>query len=175
MLRAKAWFAEVGSPDLQTLLDNQAEFIRKFMTQLFADLDAGKLPGAKSVHFHRLGNEVRFRIIGPDGVIVALAPEIDKRLAAAQKAGVIVSSRHEPEGEWEKPDANYGTNVPDVMSAFTPFLESVSRAALAFLSTGASSAPNGVLWNWLHLVHNPMTGVERHLVEVSPGQAVHRL
>src|ERR1041385_428573 len=128
MPRAKTWFAEVPAPDAQTLLQNQVEFLKKFMAALFTSFDAGQLVGATSLHFHRIAHEVRFRVISSSGITPALIIEIDQRLAAAQTVGLIKGFRCEAEGEWETPDPRYGTDVPAVGPAFTNFMESVSRA-----------------------------------------------
>lgn len=173
MLRAQSWFASVPTQDL---LHAQAAFITQVMGALFEDLDAGRLSGVQSIHFHRLGPEVRFRIIGPPGGLTGPVPTVQSRLNDAQTAGLLISFRSEPEGDWQTPDPSYGTDVPGVPQAFTQFLEAISRATLALLaSTSDSRVSEPVLWNWLHLVHNPMTGMERHLVEVAPGSAVYRL
>jgi len=148
------------------LLQNQGAFIHQFITQLFADLDGGLFPGITSMNFNRLGSEIRFRMIGPAGAFPPLVPMIDGRLAAAKAANLIIGFRSEPEGDWETPDSNYGTDVAGVGPAFTQFLESVSRAAVALIPPGGSAVPEGVLWNWLHLVHNTMTGIARNVVEV---------
>ena len=175
VLRAKTWFAQVCSPGAPATLEAQAAFIRQFMAQLFADLDAGRLPGAQSAHFHRLRHEVRFRLIAPPP-LESLVADIEERLRTATAAGVITGFRSEPDGLWGSPDPAYGTEVPDVPAAFTQFLESVSRSTIALLKTTADfRVSEQILWNWLHLVHNPMTGLERHLVEVAPHAAVHRL
>lgn len=175
MARAKTWFAQVAAAPPTDLPRRQADFITQFMDRLFVDLDTGQLPGATSLHFHRLGAEVRFRVVAKPGTIAGLEHNIDERLSEAQTSGLIVSSRWEPEGDWDTHDPAYGTDVPGVAPAFTQFMEAVSRATIALLKSSGPSVTNQVLWNWLHLVHNPMTGIERHIVEVAPGSAVYRL
>jgi hypothetical protein len=175
MPRAKTWFAAVPSGNAAALLRGQADFVTQFMGRLFDDLDAHQLGGATSLHFHRLRDEVRFRVIGPVGAIPPLEADINQRLRAAQTTGLVLSYRSEPEGNWETPDPTYGTDVAGVAPAFTQFMETVSRATIAFLKAGGTAVPDQVLWNWLHLLHNPMTGIERHIVEVAPGSAVYRL
>jgi len=173
---AVTWYAQVVSQgDAQATLQAQANFIRHFVGRLFQDLDAGTLTGARSAHFHRLVNEVRFRLVGA-APMTDLVSEVERRLQHAITTGLISGFRSDPEGPWETPDSAYGTDVPNVPPAFTQFLESISRATVAILNTSADfRVPEQVLWNWLHLVHNPMTGLERHLVEVAPHTAVHRL
>jgi len=176
MSRAKNWFAEVAVVGSPTLLQAQAKFITQFVGSLFDDMDAGRLVGAKSANFHRLGSEVRFRVIGEPARFAALVADVEARLAVAQVAGLLTGFRSEPESNWETPDLHYGTGVLGVASPFTQFMEAVSRATIALLrSSGTTAVPEMVLWNWLHLVHNPMTGLTRDLVEVAPGASVHQL
>jgi hypothetical protein len=171
--RAKAWFGRVAEV---SVLEAQAEFIRGFMPQLFEDLDAGRLTEVQSIHFHRLGPEVRFRLIAAQPLSAAVAAAVEKRLSQAKEDGVITDFRSEPEGDWEAADARYGIDVEAVGPALTQFLEGVSRATIALLAArGSASVPEQVLWNWLHLAHNTMTGIQRHLVEVQPGAAIHTL
>jgi hypothetical protein len=177
MLRVKPWFAQVAAPgtDLTTTLNRQVAFIIQFMGTLFDDLDARRLPGASSAHFHRLGKDVRLRVIGAPTDFDAVEADVERRLDAARAAGLIGSWTSEPASEWRNADARYGTDVPGVAMPFTAFMEAVSRAATAMLrSTGGTSVTEEVLWNWLHLLHNPMTGIERHLVEV-PGSSIRKL
>jgi hypothetical protein len=177
MLRVKPWFAQVAVPgtDPATGLRAQVDFITQFMGQLFDDLDAGRLPGARSAHFHRLGEVVRFRVLGEPANFDAVAADVERRLDGAQASGLIRGWTSEPTSEWKNADSRYGTDVPHVATPFTEFMEAVSRAATALLrSTGGTSVAEEVLWNWLHLVHNPMTGIDRHLVEV-PGSSTHTL
>lgn len=174
MPRAKTWFARVPPGDV---FHGQAEFIRRFMGPLFRDLDAGDLAGSQSAHFDRLGSEVRFRLVGDtEGFTAALVTSVENRLIQAKADGLITDSRSEEEGDWETPDPRYGTDTPGVGPAFTQFMESVSRATIAVLSEQHTNrVPEEVLWNWLHLVHNPMTGIRRDVIEVPPGTVVHTL
>lgn len=175
VLHAQTWFARVAQADAAATLQAQATFIRQFMGQLFSDMDNGQLPDVQSAHFHRLGNEVRFRVIvfAPTESLVAA---VEQRLNAATTDGMIEAFRSEPPGVWGTPDPAYGTDMPNVPAPFTQFLESISRATVAILlASNDFRVSEQVLWHWLHLVHNPMTGLERHLVEVAPQPAVHRL
>jgi len=176
-VRVKTWYAEVvlAGTDATTTLRAQAQFITTFLGALFVDLDAGRLGGAASAHFHRLAQCVRFRVLGTD--LSTATAEVDRRLAAAKTASVISDFHSEAETEWEKPGSpDYGTEVPGVTQPFTDFMEAVSRATIALLkSSGDTAVSEAVLWNWLHLVHNPMTGLTRDLVEVAPRASVHQL
>jgi len=141
MLRVKPWFAQVAAPgtDLGTTLKAQAAFITQFMGPLFDDLDAGRLAGASSAHFHRLHEVVRFRVLGAPADFDAVATDVERRLDAARAAGFIRGWTSEPASEWRNPDARYGTDVPGVATPFTTLMEAVSRAATAMLrSTGGT-------------------------------------
>ncbi len=170
MLRVKTWYADVAPPgsDPAVILQGQAIFITRFISALFDDMDAGTLANARSAHFHRLGEVVRFRVIGEARDFSALVVVVESRLQTARASGLISNSRSDAESDLVGGDPDYGTDVPGVLMPFTQFMEAVGRASTALLrSSGGTAVPEAVLWNWLHLLHNPMTGRERQVAELA--------
>ena len=174
MLYAKNWFAEVVSPstmDAAALFAAQAKFIREFMSVLFKDSDAGQnsLGAVKSIHFARLAQDVRFRILAAKKDLPAITRTVEERLEAAKNAGLILDHRCEDAGPWERPgDPRYGTDTPGVAEPFAEFLEAISRATTMLLkASGDSAVSERVLWRWLHMVHNQMNGSKRIVLEVT--------